>query len=69
MLDAYHSQLKTGSPCKGVCTTTYDIVCAGCGRTYMEVAEWVTLTEEERDVIWGRLIREGYFPCQTKQTY
>ncbi len=48
------------SPCVAVCSTTFDDVCRGCGRTVNEVANWVFLTQEEKDVIWERILAEGY---------
>ncbi|WP_454692287.1 DUF1289 domain-containing protein [Achromobacter aloeverae] len=50
----------TDSPCVAVCSTLYDDVCRGCGRTAMEVAEWVFLSPEEKQVIWTRIRAEGY---------
>jgi predicted Fe-S protein YdhL (DUF1289 family) len=32
------------------CTTLFDPVCQGCGRTAYEVDNWVFLTEEEKEV-------------------
>lgn len=49
------SSERPDSPCKGVCTTTYDEVCRGCGRHYLEVAQWVTFTQEQKDAVWARL--------------
>ncbi|ALM87161.1 hypothetical protein ASB57_21705 [Bordetella sp. N] len=50
----------TDSPCVAVCSTLYDDICRGCGRTAMEVAEWVFLNDEEKRVIWTRIRAEGY---------
>jgi predicted Fe-S protein YdhL (DUF1289 family) len=36
--------------CIGVCSTLFDAVCKGCGRTAYEVDCWVFLTEEEKEV-------------------
>ena len=47
------------SPCIAVCTTLYDEICKGCGRTYMEVAQWNGMTEEEKAVIWLRIDTEA----------
>jgi len=49
----------TDSPCIAVCTTLYDEVCKGCGRTYIEVAQWNAMTEEQKLVIWCRIDLEG----------
>ena len=47
------------SPCIGVCSTLYDDVCRGCGRTVMEVANWVFLSEVEKKVVWARILADG----------
>ncbi|MFA7679320.1 MAG: DUF1289 domain-containing protein [Pigmentiphaga sp.] len=55
-----HSLAATDSPCVAVCTTLYDDICRGCGRTAMEVANWVFLTEAEKADIWKRIKAQGY---------
>lgn len=50
---------RPDSPCIAVCTTLYDDVCKGCGRTYMEVAEWSALSDKEREAVWQRIDREA----------
>jgi predicted Fe-S protein YdhL (DUF1289 family) len=47
------------SPCIGVCSTLFDDVCKGCGRTAFEVSNWVFLGDDEKRVIWERINREG----------
>ena len=47
------------SPCIGVCTTLYDDVCQGCGRTLGEVSNWVFLSQEEKDAVWKRIRDDG----------
>jgi predicted Fe-S protein YdhL (DUF1289 family) len=47
------------SPCIGVCTTLYDDVCQGCGRTLGEVSNWVFLSQEEKDAVWKRIRADG----------
>lgn len=47
------------SPCIGVCSTLFDEVCKGCGRTAMEVSNWVFLSDEEKRAVWARIEREG----------
>ena len=61
--DGSHS-LSTGdddsdSPCIGVCTTLYDEICQGCGRTLSEVSNWVFFSQEEKDLVWQRIRAEG----------
>ncbi|HEY0845690.1 MAG TPA: DUF1289 domain-containing protein, partial [Noviherbaspirillum sp.] len=31
---------RPDTPCVAVCSTTFDDVCRGCGRTVAEVANW-----------------------------
>lgn len=50
---------RPDSPCIAVCTTLYDEVCKGCGRTYIEVSQWVALDEQQREVVWQRIDSEA----------
>lgn len=60
-LDAQNRSLTpSDSPCVAVCSTLYDEICRGCGRTTMEVANWVFLTEDEKRDIWVRIKAQGY---------
>ncbi len=61
--DGSHS-LSTGddqsdSPCIGVCTTLYDEICQGCGRTLNEVSNWVFFSDAEKAAVWERIRAEG----------
>jgi uncharacterized protein len=47
------------SPCIGVCSTLFDEVCKGCGRTAVEVSNWVFYSEDEKRAIWNRIVGEG----------
>ena len=49
----------TDSPCIGLCTTTYTDICSACGRTYIEVAQWNGMTDEQKQVIWTRIDSEA----------
>lgn len=51
---------RPDTPCVAVCSTTFDDVCRGCGRTVDEVAKWVFMSEEEKDRVWIRITAEGY---------
>jgi predicted Fe-S protein YdhL (DUF1289 family) len=58
------NSLSTGdefsdSPCIGVCTTLYDEICQGCGRTLNEVSNWVFFSQEEKDSVWKRIRADG----------
>lgn len=45
------------SPCLGYCTTALgDDVCKSCGRTFEEVNSWITMSKEEKDAVWHRLV-------------
>lgn len=50
----------TDSPCVAVCSTLFDDICRGCGRTAMEVANWVFMDEEEKRAVWIRIQAQGY---------
>lgn len=50
---------RLDSPCIAVCTTLYDDVCKGCGRTYMEVAQWGAMPEDQRELVWLRIEAEA----------
>jgi predicted Fe-S protein YdhL (DUF1289 family) len=43
------------SPCRGACSTTYTEACTACGRHYLEVAFWSTLSQAEKDKVWARI--------------
>lgn len=47
------------SPCIGVCTTLYTERCSGCGRHYLEVANWNAMTDAEKEVVWVRIETEA----------
>ncbi|WP_175239077.1 MULTISPECIES: DUF1289 domain-containing protein [Burkholderia cepacia complex] len=46
------------SPCVGVCSTLFDDVCKGCGRTADEVSHWVFMNDDEKCAIWKRIRHE-----------
>ncbi len=54
MTDATPSPSAIETPCVGVCVIEparedpADAVCLGCGRTRMEIARWLSMTDEER---------------------
>ncbi|AOB24932.1 PF06945 family protein [Bordetella bronchiseptica CA90 BB1334] len=50
----------TDSPCVAVCSTLFDDICRGCGRTAMEVANWVFMSDEEKREVWARIRAQGY---------
>ncbi|CAM4413303.1 DUF1289 domain-containing protein [Bordetella tumbae] len=52
--------VATDSPCVAVCSTLFDEICRGCGRTAMEVSNWVFMTEEEKQIVWHRIRAQGY---------
>ncbi len=50
---------ESDSPCIGICSTLYDEICQGCGRTLVEVSNWVFMTPEEKSIVWERIRSEG----------
>ncbi|MCD2516256.1 DUF1289 domain-containing protein [Massilia sp. G4R7] len=51
---------RPDTPCVAVCSTTFDEICRGCGRTYVEVANWVAMSAEEKEKVWVRILAQGY---------
>lgn len=51
---------RPDTPCVAVCSTTFDDICRGCGRTVLEVANWVFMSQREKDLVWDRITAEGY---------
>ena len=51
---------RPDTPCVAVCSTTFDDICRGCGRTVVEVAHWVSMTAEQKEVVWQRILAQGY---------
>lgn len=51
---------RPDTPCVAVCSTTFDDVCRGCGRTVAEVAHWVSMSAEEKEKVWQRILSQGY---------
>lgn len=51
--------VRPDSPCVAVCTTLYDEVCKGCGRTYVEVAQWNGMAAPAKEAVWNRIEAEG----------
>jgi len=51
--------VESDSPCIGVCTTLYDEICQGCGRTLAEVSNWVFFGPDEKAQVWNRIRAEG----------
>jgi predicted Fe-S protein YdhL (DUF1289 family) len=51
---------RPDTPCVAVCSTTFDEVCRGCGRTVVEVAHWVSMTAEQKEAVWKRILTQGY---------
>ncbi|MDO8695459.1 MAG: DUF1289 domain-containing protein [Sheuella sp.] len=48
------------SPCVAVCSTLFDDICRGCGRTMIEVSNWVFMDDAEKKAVWTRILAEGY---------
>jgi len=52
--------VRADTPCVAVCSTTFDEICRGCGRTVVEVATWVVMDEQEKELVWQRILAQGY---------
>ena len=51
---------RPDTPCVAVCSTTFDDVCRGCGRTVVEVAHWVSMSQLQKEIVWQRILAQGY---------
>jgi predicted Fe-S protein YdhL (DUF1289 family) len=51
---------RPDTPCVAVCSTTFDDVCRGCGRTVVEVAHWVSMSATDKELVWTRILAQGY---------
>ncbi|HEY4073195.1 MAG TPA: DUF1289 domain-containing protein [Herbaspirillum sp.] len=51
---------RPDTPCVAVCSTLFDDICRGCGRTADEVSQWVVMTEQQKDQVWERILAQGY---------
>jgi len=58
--DTVSVPVRPDTPCVAVCSTTFDEICRGCGRTVVEVATWVTLDAAAREIVWQRILAQGY---------
>ena len=52
--------VRPDTPCVAVCSTTFDEICRGCGRTVAEVANWVSMDAAQKEVVWQRILAQGY---------
>ena len=51
--------MSVNSGCIGVCSTLFDEVCKGCGRTRHEVDNWVFMSKEEQRAAVERAEQAG----------
>jgi predicted Fe-S protein YdhL (DUF1289 family) len=51
--------MAVDSGCLGVCSTLFDAVCKGCGRTQAEVDGWVFMSEEQQQAAVDRANAAG----------
>lgn len=58
--DAVSLPVRPDTPCVAVCSTTFDDVCRGCGRTVVEVAHWVSMGAADKELVWQRILAQGY---------
>ncbi|OGO93762.1 MAG: DUF1289 domain-containing protein [Coxiella sp. RIFCSPHIGHO2_12_FULL_42_15] len=56
-MDVSGQRNLTDSPCVGICSATAlgDAICLGCGRTFDEVVQWNTYSDEQKRAINIRL--------------
>lgn len=48
------------TPCIAICSTAQgDAQCKGCGRSFEEVQQWLSMTPVEKRWVWARIRAEG----------
>lgn len=52
--------VRPDTPCVAVCSTTFDEICRGCGRTVVEVSTWVVMDDGAKELVWQRILAQGY---------
>jgi len=57
------------SPCRGRCTDSTAGACGSCGRTDEEVDTWRIMTDDEKKVVWKRLLADARFAETLKDAY
>lgn len=58
---------KIDTPCIGICSTIYgDEICRGCKRTYQEVIDWNTYSEQQQSTVFNRLWDNIVKVCKDK---
>ena len=57
-IDSKGMRSDTASPCIGVCSTALgDDICRGCGRSFEEVLNWHSYTDDQKREVNARLAR------------
>lgn len=51
---------RPDSPCIKVCVPTVEGRCVGCGRTLDEISAWLDMDSVEKELIWERILSQGY---------
>ncbi|MCW5941707.1 MAG: DUF1289 domain-containing protein [Fimbriimonadaceae bacterium] len=52
------TDLPVPSPCVRLCELDDEGYCLGCRRTIAEIVAWPSMSEEEKEAVWGRLREE-----------
>ena len=50
---------ESDTPCIGICSTLYDEICKGCGRTFEEVQRWPEMSPGSKRAVWRRITLHG----------
>lgn len=58
--EAQGKKERADSPCVAVCSTLYTEYCLGCGRHFLEVANWTSMSQADKDKVWERITQQGY---------
>ncbi|MFN8255417.1 MAG: DUF1289 domain-containing protein [Bacteroidales bacterium] len=58
---------KIVNPCKLICKYDDKSVCIGCKRTRQEVISWPEYNDEEKKIVFKRIIERGGNPYEKKR--
>ncbi len=51
--------MNLDNPCAGQWANIFESSCRGCGRTAQEIASWVTMTNEQKEIVLTRISRQA----------
>ena len=66
-VDSSGRRSDTASPCIGVCSTALgDDICRGCGRSFEEVLNWHSYSDDQKRAVNARLAKRQMIQDQRR---